>query len=198
MRDILKSQTGFNPDVIEDPENIKHLYVGHNDLEEIDFLRFKNLEALDIGHNKIKDVSNLPITLKWICIADNPIDNYEPIYELINLEFLWAHQSNININYCNKMYNLKQLLIDDCLNISSIEVVKNFSNLSVLEMKNNMVDDISYLSDKRLYFLNLMNNNVKDIGPLSGMGTLKKLNIRGNPIKNYEPLKTLNLDRLCM
>ena len=65
-------------------------------------------------------------------------------------------------------------------------------------MRNNMVDDISYLSDKRLYFLNLMNNNVKDIGPLSGMGTLKKLNIRGNPIKNYEPLKTLNLDRLCM
>ena len=161
-------------------------------------MRFKNLEALDIGHNKIKDISNLPITLKWICIADNPIDNYEPIYELINLEFLWAHQSNININYCNKMYNLKQLLIDDCLNISNIEVVKNFSNLSVLEMRNNMVDDISYLSDKRLYFLNLMNNNVKDIGPLSGMGTLKKLNIRGNPIKNYEPLKTLNLDRLCM
>jgi len=198
MRDILKSQTGFNPNTIEDPENIKHLYVGHNELEEIDFLRFKNLEALDIGHNKIKDISNLPITLKWICIADNPIDNYEPIYELINLEFLWAHQSNININYCNKMYNLKQLLIDDCLNISNIEVVKNFSNLSVLEMRNNMVDDISYLSDKRLYFLNLMNNNVKDIGPLSGMGTLKKLNIRGNPIKNYEPLKTLNLDRLCM
>ena len=59
MRDILKSQTGFNPNTIEDPENIKHLYVGHNELEEIDFLRFKNLEALDIGHNKIKDISNL-------------------------------------------------------------------------------------------------------------------------------------------
>ena len=57
MRDILKSQTGFNPNTIEDPENIKHLYVGHNELEEIDFLRFKNLEALDIGHNKIKDIS---------------------------------------------------------------------------------------------------------------------------------------------
>ena len=198
MRDILKSKTGFDPSEINDPENIRNLYVGHNDLNHIDFSAFNNLESIDIGHNNITDITGLPKSLKWICIADNPIENYEPLYELVNLEYLWAHQSKIDIDKCYNMTQLIQLLIDDCLNISNIEVVKNFSNLSVLEMRNNMVDDISYLSDKRLYFLNLMNNNVKDIGPLSGMGTLKKLNIRGNPIKNYEPLKTLNLDRLCM
>ena len=76
MRDILKSQTGFNPSQISDPENIRNLYVGHNDIDEIEFSIFKNLESLDIGHNNIRDISELPKTLKWICIADNPIEDY--------------------------------------------------------------------------------------------------------------------------
>lgn len=198
MRDILKSQTGFDPSQISDPENIRCLYVGHNNLNRIDFSAFKNLESLDIGHNNIRDISNLPKTLKWICISDNPIDSYEPLYDLTNLNYLWAHQSRIDINRCNRMKNLIQLLIDDCSNIDNIDVVKNFNSLSILELKNNNVDDISCLKDKKIVFLNIMNNNVKCIDSLSGMGTLKKLNIKGNPIKNYNPLKTLNLRRLCL
>jgi Leucine-rich repeat (LRR) protein len=198
MRDIVKSQTGFDPSQINDPENIRCLYVGHNNLDSIDFSVFTNLEALDIGHNNISDISNLSTSLKWICIADNPIENYDSVYELINLEYLWAHQSNINISQCNRMINLIQLLVDDCQNIFDIEVVSNFSNLSILEMQNNHVEDISCLRDKRLSFLNIMNNNVSDISCLSDMNTLKKLNIKNNPIKDYAPLKTLNLQRLCL
>ena len=77
-----------------------------------------------------------------------------------------------------------------------ISVVKNFENLSILELKNNNVTDISCLKNKKLYFLNLLNNNVFDIDVLSGMGTLRKLNIKDNPIQNYTALKTLNLYRL--
>jgi Leucine-rich repeat (LRR) protein len=198
MRDILKSQTGFDPSEISDPENIRNLYVGHNNLNEIEFSAFRNLESLDIGHNNIRDISNLPKTLKWICIADNPIENYEPLYDLINLEYLWAHQSRIDINRCDKMKNLIQLLIDDCLNITSIDVVKNFDSLSILELRNNDVEDISCLKGKKLVFLNIMNNKINCIESLSGMGTLKKLNIKGNQIKNYNPLRTLNLHRLCL
>lgn len=198
MRDILKSQTEFNPSQISDPENIRNLYVGHNELNEIDFSNFKNLESLDIGHNNITDISNLPKSLKWICIADNPIENYEPLYELVNLEYLWAHQSKIDVNKCCDMINLIHLLIDDCLNISNIDVVKYFKNLSILELQNNQVENISCLENKKLVFLNVMNNNISSIESLSGMGTLKKLNIKNNPIKDYTSLKTLNLRRLCL
>jgi len=117
---------------------------------------------------------------------------------LINLEYLWAHQSRIDINRCDKMKNLIQLLIDDCLNITSIDVVKNFDSLSILELRNNDVEDISCLKGKKLVFLNIMNNKINCIESLSGMGTLKKLNIKGNQIKNYNPLRTLNLHRLCL
>ena len=198
MKDILKSHTGYDPAQIKDPENIRSLYVGHNNLTHINFSAFVNLEALDIGHNNIQDISGLSNKIKWICIADNQIKNYDSLYELTNLEYLWAHQTNIDIDKCYKMKRLKQLLIDDCLNICNIEVVNYFDNLSILELQNNNVDDISCLKNKNLTFLNIMNNNVKNIESLSGMGTLKKLNIKGNPIKNYDALRTLNLRILCL
>ena len=198
MRDILKSKTGFDPSEINDPENIRNLYVGHNDLNHIDFSAFNNLESIDIGHNNITDITGLPKSLKWICIADNPIENYEPLYELVNLEYLWAHQSKIDIDKCYNMTQLIQLLIDDCLNISNIDVVKHFDKLTILELQNNQVEDISCLKYKKLTFLNIMNNNVKYIDALSGMNSLKKLNIKNNPIRSYAPLKTLNLRRLCL
>ena len=44
MRDILKSQTGFNPSQISDPENIRNLYVGHNDIDDIEFYQFVNIK----------------------------------------------------------------------------------------------------------------------------------------------------------
>ena len=196
MIDLLKSHTGFDPKNVKNPSNIRNLYVGHNNLTHIDLLKFTNLESLDIGHNNIEEISHLPKTLKWLCIADNPIKNYDSVYELKNLEYLWAHQSDIDITECYKLKNLIQLLVDDCRNISDISVVKNFENLSILELKNNNVTDISCLKNKKLYFLNLLNNNVFDIDVLSGMGTLRKLNIKDNPIQNYTALKTLNLHRL--
>lgn len=198
MRDILKSKTNFNPHCIKDPENIRNLYVGHNNLNFIDFSRFKNLESLDIGHNNINNIENLPISLKWLCVADNPIEDYDRIYDLINLETLWAHQSNIDISECFMLKNITHLLIDDCPHICDVSVLKQFTKLNILEAQNNSIENISPLFGKRLSFLNLMNNNVTDIDSLSNMGTLKKLNIRGNLIKNYEPLKTLNLRRLCL
>ena len=196
MRDILKSNTKFNPNLIEDPENIKRLYVERNDLRDIDFERFVNLEALDISHNNITSIKYLPKTLKWLCLADNPIKNYEPLYGLINLEVLWAHQSGININECDLLRKLKHLLLDDCPQIINIDVVKKFESLSILELKNNNVYNIEPVKNLSLTFLNLENNNVADISCLSNMYTLKKLNLKNNYVSDYSVLKTLNLRRL--
>ena len=196
MRDILKSNTKFNPNLIEDPENIKRLYVERNDLRDFDFERFVNLEALDISHNNITSIKYLPKTLKWLCLADNPIKNYEPLYGLINLEVLWAHKSGININECNLLCKLKHLLLDDCPQIANIDVVKKFESLSILELKNNNVCNIEPVKNLSLTFLNLENNNVADISCLSNMYTLKKLNLKNNYVRDYYVLKTLNLRRL--
>ena len=56
MIDLLKSHTGFDPKNVENPSNIRNLYVGHNNLTHIDLSKFTNLESLDIGHNNIDEI----------------------------------------------------------------------------------------------------------------------------------------------
>ena len=46
-------------------ETTEHLYIGHNNLTW--FPRFPNLTHLDIGHNLIQDISDLPHKLQWFC-----------------------------------------------------------------------------------------------------------------------------------
>ena len=192
MRDVLKSNTGYYPN-IKDPENIRNLYIGHNNINNVDFSPFINLESLDIGHNNITDISSLPISLKWLCIADNPITNFDRITELVNLKTLWAHQTKINID---NWPQLNHLLLDDC-ELTTIDSLKNLP-LKTLELKNNKICSIDVIYNMSLTFLNICNNNVKDLGPISFMGSLKKLNVKNNPIQDYSPIKTLNLRRLSL
>ena len=64
--------------------------------------------------------------------------------------------------------------------------------LTVLNLSNNSVSDISALADLAvLTALELHGNSIKDISVLEGMTALEYLYLSGNPISDYEPLRRL-------
>jgi hypothetical protein len=76
--------------------------------------------------------------------------------------------------------------------IESIEGLQFCSNLRELDLRSNMVSDISQLSDlNQLEILLLNENPVDDISDLSGMPSLIELNLSKTDVENLSPLSDL-------
>ncbi|MCX8093404.1 MAG: leucine-rich repeat domain-containing protein [Candidatus Goldbacteria bacterium] len=93
-------------------------------------------------------------------------------------------------NDCEKVSSLIQCL--NSKNITSIQGMQYFKNLQELEMYDNQISDISPLSGlTKLRYLNLSNNKISDISALSGLTDLYSLNLANNQISNITSLSSL-------
>ena len=79
---------GLNP-------KLEELCLTNRKLESIpDLSYFKNLKKLNISHNKITDLSNLPLTLIELDVSNNKINNIDKLHLIKTLQIL-----NITGNY---------------------------------------------------------------------------------------------------
>lgn len=91
----------------------------------------------------------------------------------------------------SKIYSIelknKNLTSDD---LNGLEL---FSNVSVIDLSDNNITDISVLSNlKRLYSINLSNNDVTDVSILKNLENLDIINLSGNNnVTGYEYLNNL-------
>jgi len=86
--------------------------------------------------------------------------------------------------------------------IKNLEGIENLRRLSVLNLRDNMIDDLSPIKAlDKLKELDLRNNSVENLESISGLESLVKLNLRQNKISHIEALlnlkniKELNLNR---
>ena len=87
-------------------------------------------------------------------------------------------------------------------NIQSLAGLQHFTNLKWLNLMENQIADVGPLAGlTKLKSLNLKHNQIADIGPLAGLTKLQTLNLKGNqiadlgPLANLTKLKSLNLDK---
>ncbi|MCX8093405.1 MAG: leucine-rich repeat domain-containing protein [Candidatus Goldbacteria bacterium] len=99
-------------------------------------------------------------------------------------------KGNICRSDCEKITSLIQ-----CLNskgINNIQGMQYFKNLQELEMYDNQISDINPLSGlTKLRYLNLSNNKINDISALSGLTDLYSLNLANNQIVDISVLSSL-------
>ncbi|MBF0713191.1 leucine-rich repeat domain-containing protein, partial [Gemella sp. GH3] len=82
-------------------------------------------------------------------------------------------------------------------NIFSLEGLENAVNLKNLNLANNFIEDITPISKiTTLEDLNINNNKIKDANSLSKLTNLKKLSIRKNIITNLEFLNNIPVEEL--
>ena len=104
--------------------------------EQMEVLRYcRNLQALDLGHNELKDISFLADLgeLRLLILADNKIEDLSPLAELDKLEYLELFDNRV----------------------TSLEPLAGLENLMDLNAAQNCVSDLSPLEDmpwlKRLW-----------------------------------------------
>merc|ERR1711990_1432605 len=152
---------------------LRYIYLSSNQISEIAPLGgIDQMLTLTLDRNKIGQF-NLP-KMKYLQLIDlsyNKINTFEGLDH--------PKLKCLNLNH-NKLNNLDTMLMD------------TFSNLQVLELRNNQFISLKGLvplkSLKKLY---LAQNKIEDLTPLAKLKTLETLHLRENEITSLFGLKEL-------
>ena len=207
--------------------NLLELNLGNNNLKNIKTLPALNkLEKLNLSHNKVSDYSplsklaslkvlllnnlfdfNKELTfdsipeipsLRELNLSGNRLSSYsanlfEKIKALDNIETLDLSSNNIGNLYVLTNYFEKARYYDNRISLTLIENTEPmFEKLTNLNLSNNSIAGLSPLSVyPRLKYLYLSGNKLKSIQEMAGLDQLEMLDLSSNEIKHIDALEKL-------
>ncbi|MBU9713514.1 CotH kinase family protein [Evansella tamaricis] len=128
--------------------------------------------------------------LGWILafsVASGPIISDENLEAAIRVELNYE-RGEIR---ADQLIDIQELRIRG-MGIESLEGIQHMTGLISLDLRDNNIEDISYLSElTKLKNLNLRGNRLKDIESLANLESLIELNLRDNSIQDISPLSDL-------
>ena len=157
-----------------------------------DFRNMKNLKSLSLVKQDIKDLSPIKdLKIVHLFLNDNFIEDISPIQDMQSLYTLEIGGSPIeNLNPLISANNIAELDISSTC--SSIDFLKDMTNLKELIAKNLKVQDLGALKNLyKLEKLNLENNRISKINDIVNLENLEYLNIASNPIDDFERINSM-------
>ena len=195
---------------LEHCTNLQRLELRHNKITNLNPISdLTELTSLHLQDNQVSDVSMLSnlVKLTVLILLDNQVININSLAGLVKLEMLdLAHNKIVDIS---PLTNLTQLWWV-ALNGNQISIIPNFSKLNKLKELNlgrnlindispldnlleivklvlnqNSINDISALSEIKISYLSLPENQIADISPLTKNTRISgKIHLKNNPLSN--------------
>ena len=142
-----------------------------------------------------KSYADLPrfAFLEKLTIDSGIMDELVHISEFTNLKELTIKNTNVSADILNRIsqFRLEKLTLSKC-NIYNITALSSIGTLTHLDLSNNSISSIAPLTGlSSLQKLDLHHNNIADIGNLSALTNLTELNISQNALKTLAPLSVL-------
>jgi len=165
----------------------------------------KGLDSLDVSNRNVNDLSGLQYcrALTQLQLNDNNIDDITLLSHLANLSYLELTGNRIrDVSALSHLTNLRNLYlannaISNITALSSLVSLGPHGSYSIppspdLDLSNNRITDVSPLSRlTRLEWVVLDDNNISDITPLANLTSLTKLGLSVNQIGDISPLSSL-------
>ena len=172
---------------------LQFLILDNNRLNDEDlaaFSNFKVLKYLSLGNNEISSVSALKDTrsLLELHLQGNNISDVRDLRYLSGLQSLYLGENNLR----NAFLGAREV---------NISYLKYLSNLEILFLDGNAIEDISDLSAlSKLAVLNVSDNQIQSLECVAGMGeTLVELYAENNEIDTFSFVRELSgLKRLML
>lgn len=146
--------------------------------------------TLPEGAMNLQDISKLPY-LKSLTIHDQTLDTVSFLASLTYLEDLTVTECRFSANELEiiaALPSLQRLTLSDC-SLSTIAGLQNAQNLVYLDLSNNTVRNLSPLSSMtKLQTLDLSHNAVTGVAELSVLSNLVTLDISYNSLRSIDPL----------
>lgn len=142
------------------------------------------------GAMNLQDLTHLPY-LQKLTIQDQTLDTVNFLTELTNLK-------EVNLTDCRFSSNeldiiaglplLERLTLSDC-GLSTVAGLENAKNLTYLDLSNNTIRNLTPLSElTNLRTLNLGHNAVTSLDAISGLVNLEALDVCYNVLNSIEPI----------
>ncbi len=147
---------------------ISELYISNNYISDLSPITgLNNLKTLYADHNRISNITALPVSLERINLSNNHLEEMECLQFVENLTILFADHNEL----------------------SSIDFLSGMSSLKQLTLKNNHLTDISSLSSHNgLVHVDVSKNSISDISSLSGKLHLRDVRLSHNLITDLTAL----------
>ena len=172
--------------------NLKKLKLGSNYINDISDLSNMTIVELDVSNNRIHSIESLTsaIFLEDLDISNNEISDLSPLSVLEGLKVLRCADNSISD--ISALSGIELYLLDiSNNNISDISVINAGSLLSLYAGGNN-ISDISCMKDwTELTKLDLHENNITDTSGLVSGKELLELNVSHNSISSVESLENI-------
>lgn len=171
----------------KDAQECKSLLIENLELNNLDFLRFfPNLTSLYVS--KVTGLQN--------------IDGLRNCCNLTDLDFFNTNIYSLeSVQYCLKLKHFSYFPQQDFDRCVELSFVKNLSELEDLDVVACNITDVTLLAQcKALTYLDISNNPIKSIEPLSELPLLKELGIAGcnlaklDDISKFQALEAINLE----
>lgn len=158
-----------------------------------DFTRFPNLRILDLsectfmcGFEPLAEIRGL----KGLHLVGTGFEDLSPLLDLSLMALSLGGCYPADLSLLSRMKRLRSL--DLCENnLTTIDFLSGLS-LEMLNVRDNSICDISPLANMaNMQVLNIANNNITDLGPLASMAKLRMLDFHSNFVGSVQPIKGL-------
>ena len=185
----------INLDCLKYFPNLESLWVALCDVENLDFLaEMPCLKYLALCGCGIEDISVLADcdTLREITMHDNNVSDLSPLADMEIWDLFMSYNNISDISPLAEMEKLPEEIVLSYNNISDISALApngRSTALAYLNLRNNSISDISPLSGySNITILSLTYNNISDVSPLADMSKDMTIYLNGNPVQNIDIL----------
>ncbi|MEW4487903.1 hypothetical protein AB1L42_07450 [Thalassoglobus sp. JC818] len=174
---------------------IERMGIAETDISDMSPLTGAPLEHLDATRSQLEDLSFLEgnTKLTHLYLEGAKVLDISPLASS-PLKVLWLNKCPVEDLSILTGKQLDELNLCDTP-VENLKTVQSMK-LGTLWMRNTNVKDLTGISDHGLVSLDVEGSAVNNLNALSGMTTLKRLNISRTQVTDLSPLADLQLERL--
>ncbi len=151
----------------------------------------KNLAHLDLGQNKIKEITNASLylleNLKELILRENFLKKFL-VSNLKSIEILDLSVNLLDSFLMPKIINLFQVKLDKNLGLNMVEIHEDLKSLSLAKTNSSMILSLTFPTKSKLEDLDLSLNNLTYLASnyFKNLKHLRKLNLRETNLIDFE------------
>lgn len=190
-------------DALEGKENLYTLCLDKNCLTDISALAFcKNMMVLSADYNELSSLKGCEqmIDLKELSASHNNLEDISALKNCSRLKSIDLHNNRITdiSAFSNHFTELQQL--DICENeVSDLTCLQSCTDMTILMADHNKITSLKGIENMtELIGLTAFDNQISDIGALSGASGIRYLDLGKNQLRDISPIAQMQSGRFAL